>query len=82
MTCSLTLFIKASKATGSVNSFTLSIPILNLLKYIRINSPSYQATLKSFVEVFLVSMLVLKRATSFAHRLLKPLTEFGSRLLY
>jgi hypothetical protein len=38
--------------------------------------------MKSFVKVLLVGMLVLKHATSFAHRSLKPLIEFGSKLFY
>jgi hypothetical protein len=53
MACSLAPLIKASKVTGSINSFTLSISALNLLKYARVDSPFSWATLKSSVEVFL-----------------------------
>ena len=70
------------KATDSINSSTLSISTLNLLKYVRVDSPSCWATLKSSVEVLLVGILVLKHATNFSQRSLKPSIEFGSRLLY
>jgi hypothetical protein len=73
MTCFLTLFIKASEATGSIKSSNLRISALNLLKYALVNSPSCWATLKSSVEVFLVSILVLKCAS------LKLSIKFGSR---
>ena len=82
MTCFFTLYIKASKATCSSNSFTLSISLLNLLKYARVNSPFYQATLKSYVEFFLAGILVLNCSTGLVQRLLNLSIEFGSKLLY
>jgi hypothetical protein len=65
MTCFLTSLIKASKATDLINSSFWSIFSLNLLKYAHVDSPFYQATLKSYVEFFLAGMLVLKRVISF-----------------
>ena len=78
----LLLLLKASKAIGSINSSTLSISALDLLKYTCVDSPSCWVTLKSSMKVFLVGMLMLKRATNLAYKSLKPLMEFGSRLLY
>ena len=80
MTCFLTSLIKASKATDLINSSFWSIFSLNLLKYAHVDSPFYQATLKSYVEFFLAGMLVLKRVISFVQRSLNPLIELGSKL--
>jgi hypothetical protein len=55
--------------------------VFNHLQYARVDSTSYWATLKTFVNVLLMGMLVLKRAISFAHRSLKPLIKFGFKLL-
>jgi hypothetical protein len=82
MACSLTPLIKVSKTTGLSNSSILCIFPLNLLNYDCVDSISCWVTLNSFVELFLVGMLVLKHATSLTHRLLNPSMEFGFKLLY
>jgi len=66
----------------SINSSTLSISLLNLFKYVCVGLPFCWVTLNSFVKLFLVGMLGLKRATSLTQRLMNPLMEFGLKLLY
>jgi len=74
--------MRALEATYSINSSTLSIFSLSLLRYALVDSSSTRVILKNSIKLLFVGMLVMNHITSLVPWSLKLDMEFGSKLLY